>query len=257
MALTKTKFFLPLILVLSVISYFVFELAPAYTRWAVIFLILPSIFFLFRRESELDHKKIVIISILAIILGLIWDHAAINLQIWDFPRKNVIGWFLGIPVEEYIFAIGFSIIVIGIYTSLPKFRSHVWDGPRLKELPLFGLIFSAQVIVWLLIFFSNAQSYIKWLLFLAILPSLFYLWRKGEKIDEMRMFITAAILVVATLVTDIIFINSGSWFHYDDALLGRIGIVPIDDILFSVFIGISVIGLYTSLPKKNMLTGKW
>ena len=257
MAFRKTKFFLPLILILAIISYFILLSAPSYTRWAVILLILPSIFFIFRAESTLDRKKLFIISVIGIILGLVWDHVAIGLQIWDFPKESVIGWFLGIPIEEYIFAVCFSIIVIGIYTSLPKFKYHIQDGPRLKELPLLGLIFSAQIIVWVLFFYSNVQSYFKWLLFLAILPSIFYLWRKGEKIDEVRMFITAAIIVVATLVVDVIFINSHSWFHFNDALLGRIGVVPIDDILFGVFIGVSVIGLYTSLPKNHLLTGKW
>lgn len=253
----KTKFFLPLILVLVILSYFLLQSAPSYTRWAVILLILPSIFFLFRAESKIEYRKIFIISVIGIILGLVWDHVAIDLQIWDFPKESVIGWFLGIPIEEYIFAVCFCIIVIGIYTSLPKFKYHISDGPRLRELPLLGLVFSSQIIVLTLFFYSNAQSYFKWLLFLAILPSIFYLWRKGEKIDEVRMFLTAAILVVATLVVDVIFINSQSWFHYNDALLGRIGVVPIDDILFSVFTGVSIIGLYTSLPKNHMLTGKW
>lgn len=141
MRFAKTEFFLPFILVFAVISYFLLQSAPAYTRWAIVLLILPSIFFLFRKESDLDRKKILVISVIAIILGLIWDHVAIRLQIWDFPKENVTGWFLGIPIEEYVFAICFPTIVLGIYTSLPKFRNHAWDGPRLKELPLLGLIF--------------------------------------------------------------------------------------------------------------------
>lgn len=59
-------------------------------------------------------------------MGLIWDHVAIDLRIWDFPKESVIGWFLGIPIEEYIFAVGFPVIVIGIYTSLPK--NHILTG---------------------------------------------------------------------------------------------------------------------------------
>lgn len=257
MNLLQTKYFFPLLCAVAAFSYFILQPAPSYTKWAVILLILPSIFFLFRKESTLDRKKLFIILVIALVMGMIWDTIAINLEIWGFPRQNVLGWFLGIPLEEYIFAVSFVVITLGIYTSLPHFRQSVYDGPRLKEIPLLCLVFSIQLIVWSTLLYSNAQSYIKWLLFLAIPPSLFYLWRTGEKIDEMRMFLTAGMLAIMTLAMDVIFTRANSWFHYDVALLGRIGIVPIDDILFSVFIGVSIVGFYTSLPYKHLFTGKW
>ncbi|MEK7169878.1 MAG: lycopene cyclase domain-containing protein [Patescibacteria group bacterium] len=216
-----------------------------------------SLFFLLRKESKLEFRKLYLVLFVAFFMTLIWDHAAMKLGIWDFPRESVSRWFLGVPVEEYIFAIGFVVLTLGIYTSLPHFRQHIYDGPRLNEIPLLCAVFAVQFLAWLFIIHTNAQSYIKWLLFLAIPPSLFYLWRKGEKVDEVRMFITAGVLSVLTIVLDVVFIGSNSWLHFDEALLGRIGIVPIDDILFTVFIGVSIIGLYPSLPRKHMLTGKW
>ena len=257
MQFTETRFFLPFIVLLCVLTFFFLDFAPSYTQWALIFLVLPSVFFLFRAESTIDFKKVAVLSFLGIVLGLLWDHAAMSLNIWNFPNENVLGWFLGIPLEEYVFAICFPIIVVGIYTSLPRFKMKLTYFLHLNELPLIVTVSFVQIFVLLWIFFGEAQSYIKWLLLLAILPSFFWIWRKGEKIDELRMTITSGILVFVTLVTDVVFIKSGSWFHYDEALIGKIGIVPIDDILFSVFIGISLVGLYTSLPKKNMLNGTW
>lgn len=240
-----------------ILIYFASRSLPAYTQWAIILLILPSIFFIIAEKRKLNFKKLAVISGIGVLMGIIWDTIAIRMNIWNFPKESVIGWLLGIPIEEYVFAVCFCIVVIGIYTSLPKFRYHISDGPRMREVPLLILVFVFQIASWLWLFYSDGESYLKWLLFLAIIPSIFYLWRKGEKIDEARLGITVLILIVATIITDIIFIKSASWYHNDSALIGRIGIVPIDDILFSVFIGISVIGLYTSLPKKHIISGKW
>lgn len=253
----RSKFLLPAITVGAALTYFPLTYAPAYTRWAVILLILPALFFICRKESALNLKKVGVVCFATILLGIIWDTVAIRLKIWAFPSESVIGWFLGLPLEEYVFAICFPIIILGLYTSLPKFRFNIPNGPRLKEIPAVLLMFFGQILAWVVLLFSNAQSYLKWLFFLAIIPSLFYLWRKGEKIDEVRMALLVVMMIIATLVVDVIFTNSGSWLHYDAALTGRIGVVPIEDVLFSIFTSISIVGLYTSLPNKNLLFGKW
>lgn len=83
------------------------------------------------------------------------------------------------------------------------------------------------------------------------------MWRKGEKIDEARLFITCFIMIGITVIIDLIFITNGAWYYDNGALIGRIGVVPIDDILFGIFNAITIIGFYTSLPNKNTLTARW
>lgn len=257
MKLRQANFLIPILLASAVVAYFALGHLPSYTKWATILLILPSVYFLIQEKAQLEFRKLALVCIGAVAAGLLWDHVAIDLQIWNFPEQNVSGWFLGIPFEEYVFGVCFSIIVLGIYTSLPIFRQYVPDGPRLPEVPLLMAVFIAQTLLLLSLLHFDPQSYFKWLLVIAALPALFYLWRKGEKIDELRLCITVVLAVAFFVFTDIFFINSGSWFYYEPALLGRIGIIPIDDVLFVIFTTITVIGFYTSLPKRHLFTAKW
>jgi len=228
---------------------------PAYTKLALVFLILPTIFVYFKHGGHLDKKKLLVTSLLAIFATIVWDNIAINLKIWDFPKENVIGWLLGVPIEEYFFGFWIVAMSIGIYTALHKQKSVI-NIPHLKTLTLLILTTLAQFAVLFFIFFYNANSYIKWLLVLAIIPSFFFVFRKGERIDYIKMFITALIMGLITIVYDHIFIP-GSWYHYDSAIIGRIWGVPIDDILFSFFTSITIIGFYTSVPHKHPFIGKW
>lgn len=240
-------------------AFLIFKLfpsLPSYTKLASVFFLLPTIFFLLRKEEKLEEKRLFPVLALSIIAMLLWDTIAIKIGMWGFPRESVSYWILGIPIEEYIFGIFFSTAVLGIYTSLPKFRDYVRNSVHLLEIPLLLILFVLQLVTWLFLFFSNPVSYIKWLLFFTIIPSIFYLWRKGEKIDEVRLILTIIIMAVATVVIDLIFLPAGTWYYNESALLGRVGAIPIEDILFSVFAPITIIGIYTSLPPKHIFA-RW
>lgn len=194
-----------------------------------------------------------------IVATIIWDSVAIRLNIWGFLKQNVSFWILGIPLEEYLFGLWFPVTILGIYTLLPKFKKHSIPEPHLKELPLLGLVFLLQSIV-LISIFQNPISYIKWTLFISIIPSLFYLWRKGEKIDEVRLLVTCVLMVLITIFIDSIFVPLGAWHYNELAILGHVGYIYFDDILFGVFNTIAIIGFYTSytsIPIKNTLMAKW
>lgn len=251
---------IPLLLTLSITSlatFYFFSYLPSYTRLAIGFLIPFAVFFIFRKEEKFDEQKFLTILLLSIIATILWDSIAMKLNIWGFPKESISFLIFGIPFEEYIFGLWLSTVAIGIYTSLPHFKHHPINKSKLSDIPFLIIIFLLQIIAWLLIFFSNPTSYFKWLLILGIIPSIFYLFRKGEKIDEIRLSITCVAMLIVAVIVDLIFIKAGAWYYNEDALIGRIGIVPIDDLLFMIFSSITIIGIYTSLPPKNILTGKW
>ena len=251
---------IPLLLILSIaglLSLYFLSYLPPYTRLTLGFLIQFATFFVFRREEQFDEQKFLVVLLISIIATILWDTIAIKFNIWGFPKESVSFWVLGIPIEEYIFGLWLSTTVLGIYTSLPHFKHHPLNKSKSSDIPLLIIVFLLQSIAWLLIFFSNPTSYFKWLLILGITPSIFFIWRRGEKIDEIRLFITCVLMIVITVVIDLIFIKAGAWYYNDSALIGRISIVPIDDLLFAIFCSITIIGLYTSLPSKDVLTGKW
>lgn len=252
----SSKFLLPLLTIIGFISLATIDVLPSYTKLALVFLILPIIFFAFRREEQINEKKYLIVIIFSILVTIFYDTIAQTTWLWRFPNESVSIWILGIPIEEYIFGFWFPTVVIGVYTSLPKNKrasvSILNKFPRVKESLLFGIIFSLQIITWAILI-SDPASYWGWVIFLAVLPSIFYMWRKRERIDERRLLITTFIMLLVVVLIDLIFIPANTWYYNEAALLGKIGMIPVDDFLFTLFNTIFVIGFYTSLSSKKTL----
>ena len=261
MIFSKINKSIPLLFILSTIgllALYFFPYLPSYTRLAIGILIPIAMFFIFRKEERLDEKKFLVIMAISFIATILWDTIAIKFGIWGFHRENTSIWILGVPLEEYIFGIWLSSTILGIYTSLPHFKHYPLNTAKISDVTLLVVVFLLQSVAWLTIIFSDPASYIKWLIILGAIPSLFYLLRKGETIDEVRLLMTCLIMIAIAIIIDIIFIKANAWYYNEQALaIGRVGIVPIEDLLFTIFTSITIIGIYTSLPPKKMLTGKW
>src|SRR3989344_6039727 len=79
-----------------------------YLFWLLIFVILPLIILYLLNFNYL--KKYNFVFLLAITCSLIfafpWDLIAIYENIWYFTEPQILGtWFLGLPIEEYLFII--------------------------------------------------------------------------------------------------------------------------------------------------------
>ncbi len=252
------KFFLSLVIIAELVFISLGHL-PSYTVLSLTFLLLPSLFFIFRKHEHIDRRKFTAILLLGVAAGILWDRIAITYQIWGFPEESISGWFLGIPLEEYLFALFFCAVTLGIYTSLPRFvQPKLLEPFKIRTIPITFIFLLLETGALSLIFFTNIDSYFKWLLILAIIPSFFFIARKGEKIDFIRLTITCLIMsTLVILIIDGVFIPAKTWIYYDQALIGRFGFIPIDDVLFAFFNTIVVVGFYTSLPHKHPITGNW
>jgi len=255
----KSKFLLPILLGAGFIFLTTLSILPNYTKLAIVFLFLPAIFLIFRKEEQINEKNYLIVVAFSILATIFYDAVAQSVWLWRFPSDSVSFWILGIPIEEYIFGVCFSTIILGIYTSLPTNKNKenpIFNKvPHIRESVLFGVIFSLQLITWATLF-SNPESYFRWVIFLSLLPSIFYMWRKNERIDERRLLITILIMLVGVVFIDSIFIPAQTWYYNEFALVGKIGIIPIDDFLFTLFNTIFIIGFYTSLPVRKKLTSR-
>lgn len=225
---------------------------PTYTRLALVLLVLPSLFIIFRKEEHLDEKRLGVVLLFSIVATIIWDTIAIRLGIWGFPHEATSVWILGIPLEEYLFGMWLCVAVLGIYTSLPgaekyhhKTGFHVANGVAL------GIVFVLQTLV-LIATLWNPGSYALWALILAVIPSFFYLFRDGEKIDHSRLSMTLVLIAAISVVGELILVPSGSWFYNRNSLMlhNTTGIIP-EDMVFAIFNAILIIGFYTSLSRKR------
>ena len=236
-----------------------FSNLPPYIKWESIFYIIPTLLFLLFLNN-VNFKKLAVLAAVALVIGTIWDKIAITLGIWGFPNQSIITWIWGIPIEEYIFFVVVPIFFVVIYLSIHQIHIphfSIIQKPRFQQHTLKIVIMAAELIVLLFIFMTQQVSYTSWTIIFLGFPVLFFLFRRYEKFDEDRLLLTLLIAVVTTFIFDYVFIINDTWFYTSGALLGYIGIVPIDDLLLAVFITIAAIGLYTSLPSRRIFTGKW
>jgi lycopene cyclase domain-containing protein len=249
-----------LVFTLSIIGIAILYLLPSlpsYTKLAVVFLVLPSIFIAFRKGEKISERKYFIVLAASLFGTFVWDTIGLKVGLWGFSHTSVSFWIFGIPLEEYIWGLWFPTVVIGIYTSLPHFKNTKWNaGLKLDETVLSVVVFVLQLMVTAILF-SNPVSYFAWVVLLALMPSVFFMFRKREHIDEYRLLLTVILLLLVMVAMDLVFIPANTWYYNSAALLGRVGFIPIDDFLFGIFNAILVIGFYTSIPVGNLLKKKW
>ena len=75
-----SKNLFPSLVAAGVCLYYVLQYVPAYTRWVTLVLVLPSIFFVVRKESKLDLRKVGFMAVSSMGAALLWDNVAMRLD---------------------------------------------------------------------------------------------------------------------------------------------------------------------------------
>jgi len=83
-----------------------------YLVFMLIFLGIPIIYFWVRCYSLLARNREIFFQIVpvALVFGIAWDIFAVKNGVWTFRNVTDV-WFLGLPVEEWIFFILYSIAI--------------------------------------------------------------------------------------------------------------------------------------------------
>ena len=87
---------------------------------ALIPFILADIYFLIRYKNK---KKEIFLSLIPIVvLVIIWDLIASRIfNLWYWNEAELIGRFLGLPIEDYFLIIFGSVFIIGAYETIKEF----------------------------------------------------------------------------------------------------------------------------------------
>jgi len=91
-----------------------------YILLLLVFAVLPSFILLYINRNEIHFKNLLISLAILFIIGVVWDQISVRAGIWHFSENEIIGNFLGMPIEEYIFMIFVPLLVINVYTSVGK-----------------------------------------------------------------------------------------------------------------------------------------
>jgi lycopene cyclase domain-containing protein len=92
-----------------------------YVIWLILFLGLPTVALAVWAWRELRAQARAILLTLAIALagGWAWDKLAVNLGAWQFDPNSILGrWIGGLPVEEWCWITGTTVLFSGITVLL-------------------------------------------------------------------------------------------------------------------------------------------
>lgn len=99
----------------------------AYLLWLVVFVCLPLlVLWVWRYTTLLRYRRVVIFTLIgSLIFAVPWDAVAIKQRIWYFTKPEVVGWwFLGLPLEEWLFislvTLSFTTITIILWEKVGR-----------------------------------------------------------------------------------------------------------------------------------------
>ena len=91
-----------------------------YIQLMLVFAVAPSVILLYLNRDKINFKCLFISLLILFIIGVIWDQISVRTGIWHFSQNEIIGNFLGMPIEEYLFIIFIPLLAINIYILVEK-----------------------------------------------------------------------------------------------------------------------------------------
>ena len=86
----------------------------SYIYWLIIFVLAPTAIFWIAYPFVIKkyYRTLLLCFICALIFSIPWDIWAQKTNIWYWPANKVIGiYFLGLPLEEYLFIVFVTILI--------------------------------------------------------------------------------------------------------------------------------------------------
>lgn len=212
--------------------------------------------FIFSFEKRVNYigklKFLFPAFLITAIFMLAWDSLFINLGIWGFNEKYIIGiYILNIPIEEVLFFFSVPYSCLFIYECINYYFKDKLDNKN-NSLILIPLILLCLIIS--LTNFDKTYTFIK-LSLLAILLLINLIKRPKYLNRFLLAFIISIIpfLIFNGILTNgLRFIDSGPIVWYDNNYnLGiRIFTIPIEDLFYSMLMLLMATNIYEKLKRR-------
>jgi len=85
-----------------------------------VFVVIPNIILVYLNRQRLRARTLVPALLILFIIAIVWDQLSVRLGIWSFSQNEIVGTFLGLPVEEYLFFIFVPLLSINIFLLIEK-----------------------------------------------------------------------------------------------------------------------------------------
>ena len=84
-----------------------------YIITVLIFVGILGIFFFAKYKNK--WKNFLLTTLIVLIVHFSWEKIVVNLGLLNFNNRETLGYILGLPIDEYIFVILGSFMVLGLY----------------------------------------------------------------------------------------------------------------------------------------------
>lgn len=91
-----------------------------YIELLTVFVVIPNIILLYLNRKQFHVRTLLLSLLILFIIAIIWDQVSVRLGIWSFSQNEIVGSFLGLPIEEYLFFIFVPLLSINIYLLVGK-----------------------------------------------------------------------------------------------------------------------------------------
>jgi lycopene cyclase domain-containing protein len=86
-----------------------------YLALLTVFVVVPNVILVYLNRRRLRVRTLLPALLILFIIAIIWDQVSVRLGIWSFSQKEIVGSFLGLPIEEYLFFIFVPLLSINVY----------------------------------------------------------------------------------------------------------------------------------------------
>ena len=86
-----------------------------YLALLILFVILPNIILSYLNRRQFHARTLLLALLILLVIAIVWDQLSVRLGIWSFSQQEIVGSFLGLPIEEYLFFIFVPLLSINVY----------------------------------------------------------------------------------------------------------------------------------------------
>ncbi len=95
-----------------------------YILLLTVFVVLPNIVLVYLNRKQIHARTLVPALLILFVIAIVWDQISVRLGIWTFSQQEIVGTFLGLPIEEYLFFIFVPLLSINIFLLIEKTRKR-------------------------------------------------------------------------------------------------------------------------------------
>jgi lycopene cyclase domain-containing protein len=208
-----------------------------------------------KRVDYYKHWKYVVIAIIPMLIYMItWDVIFTKYEVWGFnPNYNMNFYFLGLPIEEWLFFICVPFASLFIYEVVIYYDKNDSLKKYSKPISILLILIASAFIIF---GFNQIYTLVTGVsLLLLLLIHLFILKTHNTYLGRFYVafiFILIPFFVINGTLTGAFISDEIVWYNMEETFGIRLSTIPFEDILYCIFMMLLTTTFYEFIKKKKI-----